>query len=228
MNPSRSLAAPLPETPGARLASLSLVSSQQGWTQMPTGDELIELAKAVALTGDRGAFAALFKHFAPRVKAYLMRSGVVPEQAEDLAQEAMISVWRKAASFDPARAQLSTWIFTIARNLRVDHLRRQRDPRAANAGGVDASDDEVDTLAQVEHDAAPLDEQLGAARREAAVRQALRQLAPDQLQALWLSFYDEQSHARIADEMKVPLGTVKSRIRLAVSHLRRLLDGTEP
>ena len=194
---------------------------------MPTGDELIELARAVALTGDRSAFAVLFKHFAPRVKAYLMRNGAVAELAEELAQEAMVSVWRKAASFDPARAQLSTWIFTIARNLWVDHLRRRQDTPAAGVGEPPIGDD-TDPLEQVAHDAAAPDEQLGAARREAAVREALRQLAPEQLQILWLSFYDEQSHARIASDLNVPLGTVKSRIRLAVSHLRRLLQGIEP
>jgi RNA polymerase sigma-70 factor (ECF subfamily) len=227
MNPMRSPASALPGSSGARLASLSLVSAQQGWTQMPTGDELIELARAVALRGDRSAFAVLFKHFAPRVKAYLVRSGLSVERAEELAQETMVNVWRKAASFDPERAQLSTWIFTIARNLRVDHLRRQHDRSAAD-GGVESSDDDVEALAQMVHDAAPLDEQLGAARREVAVRQALQQLAPEQLQVLWLSFYDEQSHARIAQDLQLPLGTVKSRIRLAVNHLRRLLDGTEP
>jgi len=194
---------------------------------MPTGDELIELARAVALTGDRSAFAVLFKHFAPRVKAYLMRNGAVAELAEELAQEAMVSVWRKAASFDPERAQLSTWIFTIARNLWVDQLRRRHDKPAAGVAET-AIDDDTDSPEQVAHDAAAPDEQLGTARREAAVRQALRQLAPEQLQILWLSFYDEQSHARIALELKVPLGTVKSRIRLAVSHLRRLLQGIEP
>lgn len=193
---------------------------------MPTGDELIELARAVALTGDRGAFAVLFKHFAPRVKAYLMRNGAVAEVAEELAQEAMVSVWRKAASFDPGRAQLSTWIFTIARNLWVDHLRRRHDKPAAGLSEPPA-DDDTDPL-EVAHDGAAPDEQLGAARREAAVRQALRQLAPEQLQILWLSFYDEQSHARIASDLNVPLGTVKSRIRLAVNHLRRLLQGIEP
>ncbi|MCW5656714.1 MAG: sigma-70 family RNA polymerase sigma factor [Burkholderiaceae bacterium] len=227
MNPMRSLASARSGSPGARLASLSLVSAQRGWTQMPTGDELIELARAVALTGDRSAFAVLFKHFAPRVKAYLVRSGLPVERAEELAQETMVNVWRKAASFDPERAQLSTWIFTIARNLRVDHLRRQHDRGTADMG-VESIDDDADVLAQMVHDAAPLDEQLGAARREAAVRRALQQLAPEQLQVLWLSFYDEQSHARIAQDLNVPLGTVKSRIRLAVNHLRRLLDGTEP
>jgi len=194
---------------------------------MPSGDELIELVRAVALASDRGAFAVLFKHFAPRIKAYLVRAGTASELAEELAQETMIAVWRKAALFDPARAQLSTWVFTIARNLRVDALRRRHDAQADGSMDSNANPD-AEPLVQAVHDAPQPDEQLAGARREAAVRRALQQLAPEQLQILWLSFYDEQSHARIASELDVPLGTVKSRIRLAVGHLRRLLQGTEP
>jgi RNA polymerase sigma-70 factor (ECF subfamily) len=193
---------------------------------MPTGDEWVERVRAVAETGDRAAFALLFKHFAPRVKSYLVRSGMAPEVAEELAQETMVSVWRKAASFDPARAQLSTWIFTIARNLRVDHLRRRHEPHE-DGRAADADGDGDDMVSQIAHEADRPDEQLDAARRERAVRTALRQLAPEQLQAVWLAFYDERSHARIAGELQVPLGTVKSRIRLAAVHLRRLLQGME-
>jgi len=205
---------------------MTLVSAHRDWTAMPTGDELIEQVRAVAEAGDRQAFAVLFKHFAPRIKAWLMRSGTAAEVAEELAQETMVMLWRKAASFDPARAQLSTWVFTIARNLRVDALRRGHD--VPSREGVDAHGPEDDPLAHAVHDAPPLDEQLAGARREVAVRTALRQLAPEQLQILWLSFYDEQSHARIASELKLPLGTVKSRIRLAVNRLRGLMQGAEP
>jgi len=193
---------------------------------MPSGEELVGLIRAVADARDRGAFAALFKHLAPRVKAYLIRSGTVDEVAEELAQETMVAVWRKAASFDPSRAQVSTWVFTIARNLRVDALRRQ--PVGIGEGPGAAQDDDVDPLALLADDAPQPDEQLDGARREAAVRRALAQLAPEQLQVLWLSFYDEQSHARIASELKLPLGTVKSRIRLAMSRVGRLLQGVEP
>lgn len=193
---------------------------------MPTSDELIELVRAVALTGDRRAFAVLFKHFAPRVKAYLIRTGTASELAEDLTQETMVAVWRKAAQFDPGRAQLSTWIFTIARNLRVDALRRQRDARSGDGPGT-PTDPDADPLGHLVHDAPALDEQLAEVRRAATVRQALRQLAPEQLQVVWLAFSDEQSHARIASELNLPLGTVKSRIRLALNHLRRLLQEVE-
>jgi len=193
---------------------------------MPTSDELVELVRAVA-TGDRTAFATLFKHFAPRVKAYLMRSGSPAELAEEWAQETLINVWRKAGSFDPTRAQASTWIFTIARNLRVDHLRRQRDEQPSRDDAPEGVD-RLDAFEPPDAEAERPDARLDTARREGAVRKALRDLAPEQLQAVWLAFYDEQSHARIASELGVPLGTVKSRIRLAVTHLRRLLQDIDP
>jgi RNA polymerase sigma-70 factor (ECF subfamily) len=147
---------------------------------MPTSDELIELVNAVALRSDRGAFSALFKHFAPRIKAYLMRSGMAPELAEELAQDTMVNVWRKAASFDSERAQVSTWIFTIARNLRVDHFRRAHLPAAADDRSAALGADDLDPLTLAVHDAPGPEEEMIAGRREAAVRNALRQLAPEQ------------------------------------------------
>src|SRR6202012_3235543 len=91
----------------------------------PSPEELGRLIAIVASRGDRDAFAALFRHFAPRVKALMMRSGIAASAAEELAQETMLAVWRKASYFDPARAGAATWIFTIARNLRIDRLRRE-------------------------------------------------------------------------------------------------------
>lgn len=202
---------------------------------MPTSEDLNELASAVATQGDRQAFATLFKHFAPRVKAYLMRSGSAEALAEELAQETMVSVWRKAASFDPARAQVSTWIFTIARNLRIDHHRRQGGVLAEGiAGAFHVSGDDIDTDdPQAVDPQAPcplpsLDEQASTSERERGVREALARLPGEQAQLLRLSFFDGQPHAWIAGELQIPLGTVKSRIRLAVTQLRRLLDRFEP
>ena len=129
-------------------------------------------ALAVATRRDRQAFAVLFKHFAPRIKGYLLRAGSAESAAEELAQETMVSVWRKAASFDPARAQLSTWIFTIARNLRVDRHRRDGSVTEHET----ALDDEHEQIAGT---AASVEDQLSAARRERCVRLALAQLPAD-------------------------------------------------
>lgn len=190
---------------------------------MPTSEEMSELVKAVAATGDRQAFGVLFKHFAPRVKAYLMRGGSSAATAEELAQEAMVVLWRKAGSFDPEKAGLATWLFTIARNLRIDRRRQHRDDGGGSVGG-DAF--ELDDLAVDE--AVTPDERLDARRREDRLRAALGQLSRDQVCVIQLSYYAERPHERIARELGLPLGTVKSRIRLAVNNLRRLIDIRKP
>lgn len=178
-------------------------------------DDWGRLLLAVAACQDREAFARLFDHFAPRIKRHLMLGGSPEVQAEELAQEAMVSVWRKAALFDPGQAAASTWIFTIARNLRVDLLRRRQ--------GVDAGDEAFDfDVLQSEEPAA--DEQLHAARQCERLRAALAQLPAEQQQVLRLSYFDDEPHARIATELGIPLGTVKSRMRLAVAQLRRLME----
>jgi RNA polymerase sigma factor (sigma-70 family) len=186
---------------------------------MPTSEELNGLARAMAAGADRQAFAALFKHFAPRIKAYLILGGTSEALAEEIAQETMVNVWRKASTFDAERASVATWIFTIARNLRVDYFRRQ-DSRM-----VYGTDDDAESQA----DGLPaLDEQVLARERESRVRMALARLPEEQALVLRLSFFEERPHARIAAELGIPLGTVKSRVRLAVNHLRRLLNGIEP
>ncbi len=199
---------------------LSIVTTQQPRGAPPNGDELSSWLQAVAARQDRQAFAAVFKHFAPRVKAYLMRLGTSEALAEDLVQETMVSVWRKAVLYDPSHAGVSTWIFTIARNLRVDHLRRK-----GLAIGADADEGEAEAL----RDESPQpDELLSTREREVRVREAMRQLSDEQAKIVRLSFFEEHPHARIAEELGIPLGTVKSRVRLAVNHLRRLLGALEP
>lgn len=188
---------------------------------MPTNDEFNEWMRAAATDGDRVAFAALFKHFAPRIKGYLVRSGSAEVLAEEIAQETMAALWRRAASFDPARAQLSTWLYTIARNLRIDHHRR-------HGHGADDTGDGWDPEQQPADAHLAPDELVLAAQRERGVQQAMAELPPDQALVLRLSFFDEHPHSRIAQDLGLPLGTVKSRIRLAVTHLRRLLERHEP
>lgn len=185
--------------------------------RMPTDDEINTWMRAVAEAADRPAFAALFRHFAPRIKGFLVRGGTDEALAEDLAQETMAALWRRASSFDPARAQVSTWLYTIARNLRIDHHRRTAQ------GSVEPPDD-WDPEQQPEDAHLTPDELLRAAQRERGVQQALAELAPEQALVLRLSFFDEHPHGRIAQDLGIPLGTVKSRIRLAVTQLRRVLE----
>ena len=170
------------------------------------------MIRAIAARQDRSAFAALFELYAPRVKMLLMRMGTPAEVAEDIAQEALLVVWRKAAYFDPSRASVSAWIYTIARNLRIDHLRRDKRVR-------------LHTHYQpVEQDEPPRpDGALDAIEREQQLRGALGQLSDEQISIVRLSFFEGRPHSEIAEFLDIPLGTVKSRLRLALNRLRKLL-----
>ncbi|NNM56726.1 sigma-70 family RNA polymerase sigma factor [Acidocella sp.] len=173
----------------------------------------VRLLGLVASARDRQAFAMLFKHFAPRLKAFHMRAGLAETAAEELAQETMLLLWRKAGSFDPARAGAATWVFAITRNLRVDLARRHR-------GGLPEP--------LPEEDLSPSAETLRLeAERAERMRGALATLSEAHRRVIELSFFSEAPHASIATALNLPLGTVKSRIRLALSRLRDAL-GTEP
>lgn len=184
---------------------------------------------AVARTQDRAAFAVLFAHFAPRVKGYLLRSGIPEARAEELAQDALLQVWRKAALFDPGRAAASTWIFTIARNLRVDGLRRERRPPPGAAGGIEegAVTGEAEA-ADVPDDARSAEDLLDAAQRQDRLWAALRTLPEPQARALELAYFGERSQSEVGRDLGVPLGTVKGRLRMALARLRAALDEDAP
>jgi RNA polymerase sigma-70 factor (ECF subfamily) len=167
------------------------------------------LIARVAQSRDRAAFAELFAHFAPRVKAYLIRLGAAPNLAEDVAQEAMLSLWRKAHLFDPAKAGAATWVFTIARNLRIDQIRRERRPE------IDPDDPLFESPAA--------DDGLHWRQNEGRLRAALSELPPDQARVIELSFFADQPHSSIAETLQIPLGTVKSRLRLAMTRLRAVM-----
>jgi RNA polymerase sigma-70 factor, ECF subfamily len=173
-----------------------------------------DLIARVAQHQDRAAFAALFGHFAPRVKAYLMRLGADDGGAEELAQEVMLVVWRRAASFDPALAAVGTWVFTIARNKRIDRLRRERRPEI-----------DPDDPALAPDPAVGADMALDAAETGDRLRDAIGALPDEQAQLLRMAYFEDKSHRAIAAETRLPLGTVKSRIRLALGRLRTVLEG---
>ncbi|QYC11890.1 sigma-70 family RNA polymerase sigma factor [Brevundimonas nasdae] len=175
-------------------------------------DRLIE---AVALRRDREAFADLFNYFAPRLKAWLVKSGATPGAAEDFAQDAMLAVWRKADLYDARKARAATWIFTIARNRRLDILRR--DARPLPTPEIELVGEEVRRP----------DDILSMAEDAARVRDALSRLHPDQVEVLRLAFFMDSPHSEIARRLDLPLGTVKSRIRSAMSKLRLILEPSE-
>ena len=175
---------------------------------------LADLVEAIAARQDRAAFATLFAHYAPRLKGYLLRLGLGPAQAEDLAQEVMVTVWRKAGQFDRAQASVATWIYRIARNRRIDAFRREQ--RAV----LDADDPGLQPSAEPAPDAG-----LDATEREEQVRAALAELPSEQVDLVRRAFYEGLSHRQIADVTGLALGTVKSRLRLAFQKLRIRLEG---
>ena len=163
---------------------------------------------------DRAAFATLFSYFAPRIKAMMMKTGLPDQRAEDVAQEAMLLVWRKAALFDPAGAGPSAWIYTIARNARIDALRReQRTQRIEN-----------EALLEPETFSPSADLLLISSQSEELARASLARLSDDQKTVVTMSFFEDRPHSEIAEVLGIPLGTVKSRLRLAIKRLRSLLE----
>ena len=178
----------------------------------PNGARLSGMIVAIARDRDRAAFADLFEHFAPRVKSYMLRLGAAPEAAEELAQETLLIVWRRAEAFDPAKAAASTWVFAIARNLRIDVARR--------ANRAPPRDDPAFELSAPP---AP-DTAVSAVEDEARIGRAIATLPAEQARVITLSFFSDKPHSEIAAELDVPLGTVKSRLRLAMNRLRGLLQ----
>ncbi len=168
----------------------------------------VDLLARVRDGQDEAAFAALFGHFAPRVKGFLMRGGAGEALAEECAQEVMATVWRKAHLFDPTRASVATWIFTIARNRRIDALRRQRRPEPEDLGW--GPEPEPDQAAVMELQ-----------QESERVVEAVSRLPPNQRELIERAFFGELSHSEIAAETGLPLGTIKSRIRLALDRLRQ-------
>ena len=175
-----------------------------------SGDASDEALLARVAAGDREAFALFFERYAAKVKSYLVRLGARGAQAEDLAQDAMVAVWRRAASFDGAKAKASTWMFVIARNAWIDRLRREK-VELAYRGYVEAPEQSSDE--------AP-DDAAARVQTEEQMRAALDVLSEEQRQVVQLAFYEDSPHSEIAERLDLPLGTVKSRLRLALNKLR--------
>lgn len=204
-----------PRQPPAARIPLQLVAPPGPAVQ----PQVLAWMRAVAELADRQAFAQLFAFYAPRVKGYLVRSGSEPCQAEEIAQETLLVLWRKAALFDADRASVGTWLFTIARNLRVDRLRGQGSALVpADAAALDDVADE----------SPPMDERLHTAQLCSRMRAALRTMPAEQAQVLRLCYFEDQPHTSIANALGLPLGTVKSRMRAALAHLRRALQDGGP
>ena len=173
-------------------------------------DEWTQCLVAMQKTRDVQQFSRLFGHFAPRVKAFLMKNGASETLAEDTMQEAMAQVWKKVELFDPAIATASTWIFTIVRNKQIDAIRKLRRPEPEDLPwGPEQSDDPADLVA--------------ASQEEEQLRKALAKLPEQQRMMIEKAYYGDLSHSEIAEMTGLPLGTIKSRIRLGLERLRHEL-----
>ncbi len=174
---------------------------------------MTELLETITESGDQDAFAELFAYYAPRVKAYMIRLGAVEGQADELAQEALLTVWRKARLFDRKKASAGTWIFTIARNLRIDAIRREKRPEFDYEDPALVPDPEPSADTEVQR-----------GEEQVLVREALGKLSKEQAAVVRLSFFEDMSHSAIAEKLGIPLGTVKSRLRLACARIHALLE----
>ena len=180
-----------------------------------TADDWSDLLVKVGSDKDRAAFTRLFQHFAPLLKGFLMKgSNIGHEQAEELAQEAMIKVWRRADSFNRQKSSASTWIYTIARNCRIDWIRREvRRQRDIHADDLYEPGDEN-----------PSQVSLVQLRNKRVIRDSIETLPQEQIEVISKIYFEGKTHSEVSEELSLPLGTVKSRIRLALKRLNVQLD----
>ena len=166
---------------------------------------------SIAQQQDQKAFAEVFRHFAPRVKAFLMKSGADEALAEECMQDVMATLWHKAHMYDPSRASVATWIFTIARNRKIDLLRRYARPEPEDLPwGPTPEPEQADVIALHEESTRLAD--------------AIRKLPPKQRHLIERAYFGDLTHSEIAAETGLPLGTIKSRIRLALERLRHAMS----
>ncbi len=181
---------------------------------MPPADHWALLMRAVVERRERAAFTEIFDHFTPRLEAYLQRLGLDSGVAEDIAQDVMLTLWRKAELFDAGKSSLTTWLYRIARNRRIDLARRNR------TDYVDPQSPIILDIAEVRQFETEIDDR----ERNDVVRALIAALPVEQRALVQLAFYQGLSHSQIAERTGTPLGTVKSRLRLAFIRLRRSLQ----
>lgn len=182
------------------------------------GPDWASLLARVAQRGDRDAFRQLYDHFAPRIKSYAINQGM-GQQAEELVQEVMINVWRKADQYTDSLASPSTWIFSITRNQRIDLLRKTNRSKAEIA--VDTEE-----LWQIPTEDTTV-RSIQAGSTEKVVRASINTLPEEQMIAVRKIYYEGKTHEEVAEELKVPLGTLKGRLRLSMRKLRVMLEAKE-
>ena len=187
-----------------------------GWSMRrpPRGAMSSDLLSKIATDRSHEAFRRLFVEYGPRVRNFMMQQGADATLAEELAQETLITVWRKAGLYSSEKGSATTWIYTIARNLRTDHIRRQR-------AWQELTDEHSEAIPS---DDAAADDVVAERQRQVRVQAVMKELPPEQVEVVTLAFMEGLSHGEISERLALPLGTVKSRIRLAYQKLRTALE----
>ena len=188
-------------------------SSLQSEKKSRLNDAHVRLLERVASSGDKTAFTELFSHYGPILKSFMMGKGASADLAEDLAQDTMVQVWRKASLYSSGKGSVSSWIFTIARNLRIDAFRRSSRVNFEEISDFDIESDEPSG-----------EDSINERQENAIVADAVKMLPPDQYQVIQMAFIEDLTHMEIAEKLKQPLGTVKSRMRLAYQKLSQALE----
>ena len=178
-----------------------------------TDDDLTLCVELIGKNQDKLAFNSIFKYFAPRLKSFLVKAGSTDTQAEEVIQEVMIAVWTKSSTYDSSKSSVSTWIYTIARNKRIDKIRKEKRHYLSESDEgleipVDSTQEKEIFTAQVSN----------------SLKKYMSNLPEEQSKLLKLSYFYNKTHADISAELKIPLGTVKSRIRLALTKMRHLVE----
>jgi RNA polymerase sigma-70 factor, ECF subfamily len=189
------------------------VPSQPHVAPAMSQDRLAQLIRQVAQNLDREAFGQLFDLLAPKVKGLLMRRGLDAASAEDVMQDVMVSVWTKAGLFDPSRGSLQGWVFTIARNAMIDRIRRNKPDISIDMIEWDPADESEGT-----------EQRMLREERAEILQVAMKAIPAEQFDVLQLAYHEELSQTEIAAKLGLPLGTVKSRMRLAYAHLRTAME----
>jgi RNA polymerase sigma-70 factor (ECF subfamily) len=172
-------------------------------------DEQSRWIVAIAKSRDKRAFKKLFNYFAPRIKGFCQNNGSTADRADEVVQEAFVNIWRKANLFDPKKASAGAWIFAIARNSRIDLIRKENRPEADTTDPFFEQNEPENPLAVLETE-----------RKTRLIRDFVRLLPAEQQEVLNLAFFEEKPHSEVAEQLGIPLGTVKSRIRLAFKRIR--------
>ena len=178
-----------------------------------TDDDLTLCVELIGRNQDKLAFNSIFRYFAPRLKSFLVKAGSTDSQAEEVIQEVMIAVWTKSSTYDSSKSSVSTWIYTIARNKRIDKIRKEK--RHYLSESDEGLEIPVDSTQEKE---------IFSAQVSNSLKKYMSNLPEEQSRLLKLSYFYNKTHADISAELKIPLGTVKSRIRLALTKMRHLVE----